>query len=323
MADGTERASDLYAVLGIERSATRDDVRRAYRRLARDVHPDVRPGDREAEEEFKQITYAFQILSNPQRRGLYDEFGHLGLRDGFEPARYRAWRDRARAAGYEGPLESLFRGGGDEELDIGLQDLFDGDVDSFLEQLAHDERHHRARVERARRGVEAEVRLHLLEALSGTEREIHLRGRAGTPSVVRVRIPAGVRDGETLRLRGKAGGARPRDLVLTVRVEPHPWLRREGDDLCFDLPLTPAEAYRGARIPVPTPGGEVLVAVPPGTPSGTKLRLRGKGARRGEATGDLYASVRIVLPPPGDENVARALESVSSVCGEPRARLVL
>ena len=322
MADGSERPIDLYTVLGIDRSATRDEVRRAYRRLARDLHPDVRPNDPVAEEEFKQVTYASQVLSNPQRRALYDEFGHLGLRDGFEPARYRAWRDRARAAGYEGPLESLFRGGDDESLEVGLEELFDGNVDSFLERLAHDERQHRARVDRARRSVETEVHVSFLDALGGTERELRVHGKAGDREV-RVRIPPGVRDGETLRLRGRAGGNRPRDLVLTVRVEPHPWLRRAGDDLHFDLSLTPVEAYRGSRVPVPTPGGEVVVAVPPGTPSGAKLRLRGKGVTRGDSVGDLYAHVRIVLPPPGDEDVARALSAVSAQCGSVRRGLVL
>lgn len=306
MADGAARPKDLYAVLGVLRSAPRDDVKRAYRRLATELHPDVRPPSAEADERFAVATYAYQILGNPERRKLYDEFGHLGLREGFEPESYRRWQRRAHEAGYEGALEDLFRGGPDAAFDVALEEMFGGDVEGFLQDL---ERRAQRPATRRGREVAAQVRVGFLDSLRGIERELQPgNGRAGGPKAVRVHIPPGVRDGEQLRLTGRGGH---HAVKLTVRVEPHPVFRREGEDLHLDLPVTVAEAYRGAQVSISTPSGSVSLAIPAGSPGGAVLRVRNHGVRRGDAQGDLFAHLRVVLPPPGSPDVAAALDSVA------------
>ncbi len=276
-------SKDPYEILGVSRSATPDEIKRAYRRLAKQHHPDRNPGDPTAEQRFKEVQAAYEVLGDPQRRAEYDRFGAGGPRPDV-----RAW-SRVGGIGADGI-----------RFDFGSL----GDLTEIFEQFfsrAVDPRGRRAGRRAAASGpdVEGEIELSFDEALRGTVREIVL-GDGARRERIKVRVPAGVTDGERIRVpgRGQAGPGGRGDLLIRCRVAPHPVLRREGADLVLDLPLTVREAVLGTRVEIPTPKGPTLLTVPPGTSSGTKLRLRGHGApdRETGRTGDLYAVVRIVVP---------------------------
>lgn len=327
---------DLYASLGLSKGASDADIKKAYKKLARELHPDRNPGNAAAEERFKQLSYAYQVLSDAKKRELYDEFGEVGLKEGFDPEAYRQyqrWQQQAaRGGGPQGGfafnLEDLFgqRGaggggggpGGPSGFAFDVDDLMGGGLGDIL----------RGRAERRRPGaqrggdLQSEVTIDFAEALRGTEKELafQLPAVANGHRSIRVRIPAGVQDGGKVRLKGQgapgAGGGPAGDLVLIVHVRPHPFFWREGDDLHMNLPVTPLEAFRGAKVQVPTPSGPVAVGVPKGTQSGAKLRLRGKGApKRGGGHGDLYAHVMVRLPERADGEVERALEQLEPMFG--------
>jgi curved DNA-binding protein len=307
---------DLYALLGVSKNASTDEIKKAYRKLARELHPDRNPGNKKAEERFKEVSYANDVLTDPKKRALYDEFGEQGLKEGFDPEaarQMRAWQQQFGGAG-----RGRRAGGANSPFPGSLEDIFSsiggaGGATVSLEDLLGSAFGRAARGPRPQRGadIEAEVSLPFADALRGAERELTYRVPGESePMTVRARIPPGARDGDKVRLRGQGGkgkhGAPDGDLVLTVRVEPHPFFRREGDDLLFDLPVTVGEAMRGAKVRVPTLDGDVTLRIPPRTQSGAVLRLRGKGApvrgKRGER-GDLLARVSIRLPE-GDVNEA-------------------
>ena len=296
-ADG--RGEDFYQILGVPRDASQEDIQRAYRKLARTYHPDVNhdPG---AEDRFKDVSEAYDVLSDPQTRRRYDAFGRdfrqvpedvdpetwRRAQAGAELERRRWWP--ARAAG---PAGSRF-----SEGDIDLDDLLGG---IFGGRFGG----------RARRGwgpipgadQEAEIELTVEEAYRGGRRSVTLSSD-GTRRSFDVTIPAGVTDGQRIRLAGQGGrgsdGARNGDLYLIVRIAPHPRYRLDGRDLYVELRLAPWEAALGTSVALDTPGGEVKVKVPGGTSSGRRIRLRGRGLPnpKGKA-GDLYAEARIMVPP--------------------------
>jgi curved DNA-binding protein len=323
-------AEDLYAVLGVPKDAEADSIKKAYRKLAGQLHPDKNPGNKKAEDRFKQVNHAYDVLGDAKKRKLYDEFGEEGLREGFDPDRMRAYRQWAtqqgRAGGQPGgrygvggaqtvDLEDLFAGGGGNAANIG--DLF-GDL-----------------IGRARRGrgpmkgpdLESEITIDFASALRGATLELRPQGHASAP--VTVRIPAGASEGSRVRIAGQGGpssnGGAPGDLVLTIHVTPHPQFRRENDDLHLDLPVTAAEAYDGAKVKVPTIDGSVALKVPPGTQSGDVVRLRGKGVvRKGRAPGDLFVHFLIRLPTDRSPDVAQLIERLAKFQEEdPRKDIVL
>jgi curved DNA-binding protein len=277
---------DPYEILGIGRNATPDEIKRAYRRLAKEHHPDRNPGDKSAEQRFKELHAAYEVLADPQRRTQYDRFG----------------------AG--GPAPDVHNWASDTGVhfeDVGMDFGSIGDLTSVFEQFftRGGGRPRRRTATRAAppRGADLEhtVELSFEEAARGTEREVVLTAgpRADDQERIRFRVPPGVHDGQRVRVRGKgqAGPGGRGDLMIRCVVQPHPIFQRDGRELLLDLPLTFAEATLGARVEIPTLGGTTVLKVPPGTSSGTKLRLRGHGVTDPQGqTGDLYAIVRIVAP---------------------------
>jgi curved DNA-binding protein len=288
---------DLYDVLGVQRGANNDEIRKAYRKLAKKFHPDMNPGDKKAEEKFKEITAAHEVLSDEKKRRLYDEFGPDALRTGFDEKaadQYRQWRQHGGRPGQEVPFDL----GDFETVNVGGVGNFDfGSIFGDLFGGGGRGRGRRASAAIPGRDAEAELLVELRDAVLGAERDLRIDDRT-----LRVKIPAGVADGSRIRLSGQGGpgmnGGPAGDLYLVVRLREHPGLRRDGRDLFLDLPLTIPEAATGAEVVIPTFEGQVQLKIPAGTQSGRQLRLRGKGLPdlKGGPRGDLYAVARIVLP---------------------------
>lgn len=315
---------DLYAELGLKKGAGKDEIKKAYRKLARELHPDRNPDNPKAEERFKRVSYANDVLSDEKKRVLYDEFGEVGLREGFDVEAARAMRSgRVGGGGRPVGFEEIFGGvgGGVRGRRQGfggtLEDLFGGNIDELFGRGGFGAGGGRATTGSPRGkvpDVESEIQISFEEALSGTEKEMTISEGAASRSI-RVRIPAGVSDGGKVRLRGQGGmapGAEQGDLVLTVRVGEHKLYRREANDLHLDVPVTLSEAWKGASLKVPTPGGEVSLKIPPRVSSGAKLRLRGKGvAARTGGHGDLIVHIHVKMPDGHDHaKIQAALESL-------------
>jgi len=288
-------SNNLYRILSVPKSAPQDEIKKAYRKLARKYHPDVNPGDRKAEKIFKEVSSAYDVLGDKEKRKLYDEFGEDALRQGFNSEQARAFRQWG--GGRHGPSGRSRAGGGMNSFGgINLEDLF-GDALGGRPGPGR-------RRGRPTPGQDLEIRVDvdLSEVLTGTERTIPLQSSAGHAGTVRVRIPKGIKDGDRVRVAQKGNpspmGGPPGDLYLKVKVRPHPLLKRVGDDLEFEVPITIPEAYRGARIQVPTPDGEVSLKVPARTQSGARLRLKERGVPRkgSNLRGDLYVCLTIRLP---------------------------
>lgn len=314
-------ARDLYAVLGVSKTATPDEIKKTFRKLAAKYHPDKNPGDAKAEARFKEVNAANEVLSDPKKRALYDEFGEVALREGFDPDQARQYQQWAsRGAGRGAPS-----GGG---VPFDLEDLLGGrgggaGVGSVLEDLLGG-RFSKRRGPMKGQDLESEITIDFASAIQGTTVQLQLQGK---PSPLTVRIPAGAHEGSRVRLRGQgapggAGGA-PGDLVLHIHVKPHPFFRREGNDLHLDVPITIAEAFKGARVRIPTPDGTVTLKVPEKAQSGQILRLRGKGvARKGKPAGDLYVRFEVQLPTADGPEVEEAIKLLERIQTEdPRARL--
>jgi curved DNA-binding protein len=313
---------DLYEILGVSRSASTDEIKKAYRRLAKRYHPDVNPNDKAAEEKFKEVTAAFEVLSDDHRRKLYDEFGADALRTGFDEKKAEEYRRWKRQGAPPGGMPFDF--GDFATVNVGDFGAFDfGSI--FGEIFGGGAA--RGRVRRAPSpGANAEARLEvsLRDAVLGAERDLRIDGRT-----LRVKIPAGVSDGSRIRLAGQGGpgahGGREGDLFLEVKVSEHPHVRREGKDLYLDLPVTVPEAVHGAEVRLPTFEGPVSLRVPKGAQSGMHLRLRGKGMPdlKGGQRGDLYAVVQVVLPADSDA-LAKAVRPLEKLYeGDPRAGISL
>jgi curved DNA-binding protein len=294
---------DFYEVLGVSRDASPDEIQRAYRKLARTYHPDVNK-DPGAEARFQEIAEAYDVLSDPDTRRRYDAFGHdfRQVPADVDPETWARARAGASAAGGgrgragAGPRVWSTGGFGDQGVDV--EDLF-GDLFGGMGGFGAGRRRGWGSIQGADQEVELELSVE--EAYHGGRRWLSISGPSG-PRSIEVDIPPGVVDGQRIRLGGQGGqgtgGAQAGDLYLVVRIAPHPRYRVEGRDLHVDLPLAPWEAALGTSVVVDTPGGEAKVRVPPGTSSGRRLRLRGRGLPnpRGRA-GDLFADVRIVVPP--------------------------
>lgn len=273
---------DYYDVLGVPRDASQDDIRRAYRKLAREYHPDLNK-DSDAEERFKELGEANEVLSDPEKRERYDRLGSQ-------------WQAQERASGGRGDFEDFFDrqgfGGGDVRFEFG-----DGDFSDFFGRLFGNGAGMRSSGPLRGLDREALLELSLEDALAGGRRRLTVEDVRS----IDANFPAGVRDGQLIRLAGQGApgrdGGPPGDLYLRVRLKPHSTFRRQGDDLDVDLPVAPWEAALGATVPVPTLTGTARVKVPEGSSSGRRLRLRGRGlAKQGGGHGDLHAIVKITVP---------------------------
>ena len=373
----------LYAVLGVSRQASADDIKKAYRKLARKHHPDVNPGNKQAEERFKEISFAYDVLSEPEKRKIYDEFGFEGLQSGFDAERarqHRDWQSQAGAGAGMGGGEGFGKYSSFEDVFSDLGDLFGGGGTA-------------RGFRQPGRGADVEytVELDLLDAIRGATQTIAIRRPVACPQCkgaggedpkpcpqcegrgqvrvgggpvafsrtcprcsgsgvtyakpcsrcggsghieevdrISVKIPPGVDEGSKIRLAGKGepgqNGGPAGDLFFNVHLRPHPFLERRGLDLYLDVPVTVGEAALGASVTVPTPGGDVSVKVPPGSQSGQRLRLRGRGVKdpKGKATGDLYVRLQVHVPRDGGDKVRRVVEELEPLYGEsPRKNLKL
>lgn len=300
-------AEDFYATLGVAKDADAATIKKAYRKLARDLHPDKNAGNKEKETKFKAVNQAYDVIGDEKKRKLYDEFGAESTREGFdaEKARqYQQWQSRAGQGGG-------FGGGGFNGGQVNLEDLFNGGsggtVD-FGDLFGRAQTRQRRGPQRGR-DYEQELTVDFTSAVKGTSLSLK---NPSSPEPVTVRIPPGASEGSRVRIPGQ-GGASPNggpagDLILVIHVEPHPLITREGDDLEMEVPIWASEALRGAKIKVPTFDGDVNLKVPAGTSSGTKLRLRGKGvARKGKEPGDLYVRFMVHVPKDAPGSVAEEL----------------
>jgi DnaJ-class molecular chaperone len=282
-------AGDPYATLGVKRDAGQSDLQKAYRRLAKKHHPDLNPGNSSAEETFKEITAAYDLLSDPEKRAKFDR-GEIDA-SGTERSRQRYYRDFADQSDWSGYTTSS-----------GFADFGDfTSSDDILSEIF-------GRSTRARRRGQ-DVRYHLelsfLDAINGGKQSLILPDG----STLDVNIPPGTRDGQTLRLRGKgrpAGAGPPGDALVEISVLPHPYFTRKGDDIHLDLPISLKEAVLGGKIAVPTPSGTVTTTVPRWSNTGRVLRLRGRGVSRLDGSkGDEYVTLKIMLPEKPDRQLER------------------
>jgi curved DNA-binding protein len=303
--------TDLYNELGVSRTATPDEIKRAYRKLAAQFHPDRNPDNKAAEARFKSVNRAHQVLGDEKKRALYDEFGEGALREGFDAEAARSYARRSYSSSGSGGfrIDDFFGAGNATPPNGG------GFGDLFGEVF----RGARAR-QRPIRGtdVTSDVTVDLVSAIRGTQVTVP----APHGQDVKVRIPPGAGHGDKVRVAGQGApgqfGGEPGDLLITIRVKPHPFFERDGLDLKLELPLSPLEAYLGAKISVPTPEGEVGLKVAPGSQSGQVVRLRGKGVARQGKVGDLYVRFLVQLPAGENRKIKKAVQALDEVLRDQR-----
>lgn len=298
---------DPYQVLAVDRSADQPTIRKAFKKLARKYHPDVNQ-DAGAEDRFKQINAAYDVLGDEKKRKLWDEFGEASTRPGFDEQAARAFRGGGQGSPFH------FGGGGSH---VDMEDLLGSLFGAG------------GRPRGPRRGADQSTILQVdfMTTVLGGERHITLPRPGGTTQDLRVPIPAGANDGGKVRLKGQ--GAPPRgggpcgDLLVQLKVAPHPVLRRVGDDLEMDVPITVHEAMAGGTVVVPTPTGDVRVTVPKGAKSGARLRLKGRGIQRKGRPGHLFLVLRPSVPSTEDPDLLEAARSLEAAYGDLRFDLKL
>jgi DnaJ-class molecular chaperone len=297
---------DLYAVLGVKRTASNDEIRRAYRQLAKDLHPDQNKNDKKSEEKFKRVSAAFAILGSPEKRKRYD----AGEIDAMGNERANPFYRDYSGGGFGREHDSGFGGGGGDFSDI-FGDLFGrrGPSGAFT-----------------MRGMDYRYNLEIsfLEAANGVKKRVQFPDN----ETLDITVPSGVESGQTLRLKHRggpgAGRGEPGDALIELKVQPHPFFSRDGDNITMELPISLSEAVLGARVEAPTIGGRVTVTVPKGASSGQVLRLRSKGVKnsRSGTHGDQLITLRVTLPAVIDGELERFMQDWAKKHPyDPRARL--
>lgn len=298
-------AADPYITLGVKKDATQDEIQKAYRRLAKKLHPDLNPGNKTAEEKFKEISAAYDLLGDPEKRARFDR-GEIDA-SGTERPRQHYYRDFADQGGWSAyTSNSGFADFGD----------FAGAEDIISEIFGRD-----GRTGRRRRGQDVRYHLDLSfpDAINGGKQSLVLPDG----STLDVNIPPGTHDGQILRLRGKGrpglGDGTSGDALIEISVLPHPYFTRKGDDIYLDLPISLKEAVLGAKVKVPTPGGAVTATVPKWSSTGRILRLKGRGVPRPDGSkGDQYITLKLVLPPKPDPELEKFVAQWQPVADSPR-----
>lgn len=314
-------AEDYYATLGVARGASAEEIKKAYRKLARENHPDLHPDDPKAKEKFQQVQNAFDVLNDPKKREMFDRYGSAYESMGGGPGP-RPW------PGAGGP-----RGGGGDAYEVNLEDLFGGGggggFADLFKQFGNRGGRGGARRPMPEEGadLEHELSIPFATAVLGGEAQIGVQRADGRTESIRVKIPAGIEDGKKIRLRGQgepgSNGGEAGDILIRVAVAPHPHFRRFGKRLEVSVPITLAEAIAGGKIDVPTPHGTITLTVPPGSSSGRKLRVKGQGVKAGAGEpGDLFAELEIVMPKNLSDEDRRQLAEIAQRYNEnPRAEL--
>ncbi|HVT29410.1 MAG TPA: DnaJ C-terminal domain-containing protein, partial [Lacipirellulaceae bacterium] len=303
------------ATLGVSRNASQEEIQKAYRKLARKYHPDMNPDDATAKKRFQEVQSAFEVLSDADKRKRYDQFGSdfESVGAGTGPG---GWRYTTSSGPQTYPfdvsdLSDLFGGGaGSAEGGGSFADLF--------KQFSRGRGAQRAQ-RAATRGndIRHELTIPFVTAVLGGEAALTVQRQTGQLETIRVKIPVGIDDGKKIRLRGQGepgvGGAPAGDILLTIRVSPHPYFRRRGNRLDVRVPITLAEAALGATVDVPTPHGTISLKVPPNTSSGKRLRIKGQGVHpTNQPAGDLFAEIQIVLPDHLSEDERKQLAEISN-----------
>lgn len=311
---------DYYKTLGVSREASADEIRKAYRKLARQYHPDMKPNDKVAAEKFKQIQESYSVLSDSEKRDQYDRYGAAFQGAGPGGRRYTWTTGPGGTTSVD--LNDLFGGGGFGDL---FGEAFGkGGFGTGTGQAGG------PRASRTAKGEDLKTEIHVPFQLAAEGGDHDLQFQRGSKTErLNVRIPAGVDNASVIRLSGQGNpgrnGGPAGDLLLTVRVAPHPFFRRQGSNLLLDLPITPSEAALGEKIEVPTlTEGPVLVTIPPGTSSGTKLRLGGKGVPdpKSKRRGDQLVIVKIVIPKELNDRVRELYRELNDADAQsPRADL--
>jgi DnaJ-class molecular chaperone len=314
---------DYYKILGVPKGASTEDVKKAYRKMARQYHPDVNRKP-EAEKRFKEINEAHEVLSDPEKRKRYDTIGpdweRYARGMGGQPGATFHWS-------YNGPDDAFAgaAGGFSDFFRTLFGDVGNGGAATMEDLLGRSQTRSRSRP-RHGEDYEAEVEVTLADAYRGTERVIEVASPNGDGARrLTVKIPAGVRDGQRIRLAGQGGvgsaGARSGDLYLRVRVRPHPFFTRDGDDLRAELPVALHEALLGAEVTVPTLKGRVTLRIPPETQNGRTIRLAGQGMPRATGGhGDLYVTVKLVLPTKLTERERELAKELAKTRGDENVR---
>ena len=291
---------DYYEILGVKKTATDAELKKAYRDLAKQYHPDKTKGTKEAENRFKEISEAYAVLSDSDKRAQYDRLGREAFGpgganpfDGFDFSQFMG------AGGGRGRrTQTRTRSGGGIDFTDIFGDLFGGGGGGG------------SGFEMPEQELQAEITIDFRDAILGTTMSLSVNGDS-----IRVRIPEGIRDGQKIRVPRKGQPT----IQLTVHVRPHPFFERRGDDIYIDLPITIGEAMRGADVEAPTLHGPVRMRIPPGTQAGRTMRLSGKGAKKKGGAGDQYCRIQIVIPPTAPADAVEAIEQAYP--DNPRAAL--
>jgi DnaJ-class molecular chaperone len=313
---------DYYNVLGVRRTASDADIHKAYRSLARKYHPDLNKEDRKAKEKFQAVQRAYEVLSDPKKRELYDRYGSSF--ESFTGAGERAYRT---AAGRGGPAAEEFDFGeffgerfGERVGGGGFADLFRQFAGGAAGRTGAPPRHPARAPD-----THHELEIPFQTAVNGGDALLSVRRGDGTVERIKLKIPAGIAEGRKIRLRGQGeplAGRKRGDLLIAVRIAPHACFQRKGDNLEVKVPVTLHEAVAGATIDLPTPHGTIALKIPAGTSSGNRLRIKGHGVPKADGSkGDLFAEVEILLPEKFTPEFIEAVRKLDVGLKNPRARL--